>query len=347
MKHASAFPEGPSCGRQPTLRPAVRRGGERALERAREVIRTEAAAVAGLEVRLGPIFLRAVELLRDCPGRVVVTGMGKSGAVARKVAGTLAGTGTPAVFLHPSDSAHGDAGAVLRGDVVLAISKSGETDELFPLLVAVERLGLPIVALVGKPDSTLARHADVALDVSVEREACPLDLAPTASTAAAMAMGDALAVALLEERGLGPEDLARFHPGGALGRRLLLRVADVMVPLEQTGWVEEAATMREAVLEMSAHRGIVAVVDPGRRVVGVVTNGDLMRLMGAEGDVLTIPVARAMSRDPKVCGAGDPAAAVVGRMEKFGIISMPVLEAAGGALAGMVHLHDCMRAGVV
>jgi arabinose-5-phosphate isomerase len=321
--------------------------GEGALERAREVIRIEAAAVARLEERLDARFPRAVELLLECRGRVVVTGMGKSGAVARKLAATLAATGTPAVFLHPSDSAHGDAGAVLRGDVVLAISKSGETDELFPLLAAVERLGAPVVALVGTPGSTLARHADVALDVSVEREACPLDLAPTASTAAAMAMGDALAVALLEERGLGADDLARVHPGGALGRRLLLRVADVMAPLAQAGWVEEGATMREAVLEMSAHRGIVAVVDAGQRVLGVVTNGDLMRLMRTERDVFEIPVARVMSREPQVCAAEDLAAAVVGRMETRGIVSMPVLERASGPLVGMVHLHDCMRAGVV
>jgi arabinose-5-phosphate isomerase len=346
MNDPSAAPGGTRADeRQPAT--AIRGNLERALDRARAVIRTEAAAVAELESRLGPAFLRAVQLLRDCPGRVVVTGMGKSGAVARKVAGTLAATGTPAVFLHPSDSAHGDAGAVLRGDVVLAISKSGETDELFPLLAAAERLGLPIVALVGRGGSTLARHADVALDVSVEREACPLDLAPTASTAAAMAMGDALAAALLEERGLGPEDLARFHPGGAMGRRLLLRVADVMVPLAESGTVGTSATLRDTVLEMAAHRGIVAVLDPARHVIGVVTNGDLMRLLRGEGDILSTPVTQAMSRDPKVCSMGDPAAAVVGRMETFGIISMPVLEAPGAGLAGMVHLHDCMRAGVV
>jgi arabinose-5-phosphate isomerase len=215
------------------------------------------------------------------------------------------------------------------------------------LLAAVKRLDIPVVALVGTPGSTLARHADAALDVSVEREACPLDLAPTASTAAAMAMGDALAVALLEERGLSPADLARFHPGGALGKRLLLRVADVMVPPERTGKVDERATMREAVLEMSAHRGIVAVLDPRGRVVGVVTNGDLMRLMRLERDVFEVPVARVMSREPKLCAPSDLAAAVVGRMETYGIISMPVVEPQGGPLAGMVHLHDCMRAGVV
>jgi arabinose-5-phosphate isomerase len=318
-----------------------------ALERAREVVRLEARAVARLEGRIGEPFARALELLLGCRGRVVVTGMGKSGAVARKLAATLSSTGTPAVFLHPSDSAHGDAGVVLRGDLVLAISKSGETDELFPLLSTLKRLDLPIIALVGNPASTLARHAEVVLDVSVEREACPLELAPTASTAAAMAMGDALAVALLEERGLGPEDFARLHPGGALGRRLLLRVEDVMVSLEQAGQVDEAATMREAILEMAARRGIVAVTDGGRRVRGVVTNGDLMRLMRSRRDVFDVPVASVMSREPKVCATGDLAAVAVHRMETFGIVSMPVLAGAGGPLAGMIHLHDCMRAGVV
>jgi len=318
-----------------------------ALERARDVIRAETEAVRRLEGRIGESFERALELLLACRGRVVVTGMGKSGVVARKLAATLASTGTPAVFLHPSDSAHGDAGAVLRGDLVLAVSKSGETDELFPLLSALKRLSLPVIALVGDPGSTLARHADVVLDASVEREACPMDLAPTASTAAAMALGDALAVALLQERGLGPEDFAHLHPGGALGKRLLLRVSDVMVPLAEAGQVEEGSTMREAVMEMSSKRGIVAVLDGDGRVRGVVTNGDLMRLMRTERDVFEVPVARVMSRDPKLCATTDLAATAVSRMETFGIISMPVLSPETGVLAGMVHLHDCMRAGVV
>ncbi|MFN2433122.1 MAG: SIS domain-containing protein [Gemmatimonadota bacterium] len=329
------------------LDPSGRSRVTAALERARDVIRTEAGAVARLEGRIGAPFARAVELVLACRGRVVVTGMGKSGVVARKVAATLASTGTPAVFLHPSDSAHGDAGVVLRGDVVLVISKSGETDELFPLLSSLKRLDLPIVALVGNPASTLARHADVALDVSVEREACPLDLAPTSSTAAAMSMGDALAVALFEARGLGPEDLARLHPAGALGRRLLLRVDDVMVPLEQAGRVDEAASMREAIVQMAARRGIVAVLDGEGRVVGVVTNGDLMRLMRAGDDVFGIPVARVMTREPEVCATDELAATAVHRMETRGIISMPAVESSGGRLVGMIHLHDCMRAGVV
>ena len=328
-------------------REAARRPTRAALDRARAVIRTEAEAVAALEQRIGEPFARALELLLACRGRVVVTGMGKSGAVARKLAAMLAATGTPAVFLHPADGIHGDAGVVMRGDVVLAVSKSGETDELFPLLSALKRLDLPVVALVGNVDSTLARHADVVLDVGVEREACPLDLAPTASTAAAMAMGDALAVALLEERGLGPEDFARVHPGGSLGKRLLLRVADVMVPLGEAGQVAEGGTMREAVMGMSSHRGIVAVLDGARRVCGVVTNGDLMRLMRSQHDIFDVPVARVMSRDPKLCSAEDLAATVVSRMERFGIISMPVVAAGSGRLEGMVHLHDCMRAGVV
>jgi arabinose-5-phosphate isomerase len=320
---------------------------ERALARARAVLRAEADAVAALEGRIGGDFERALRLILACRGRVVVTGMGKSGLVARKIAATLASTGTPAVFLHPGDSAHGDAGAVLKGDVVLAVSKSGETGELFPLLSAVKRLDLPVVALVGRADSTLARHATVVLDVSVEHEACPLDLVPTASTAAAMAAGDALAVALLEERGLGPEDFARLHPGGALGRRLLLRVEDVMVPGSDAGRVGEDATMRDAVLQMAANRGIVAVLDAEDRVRGVVTNGDLMRLLRDRRDVFEIPVASVMSREPKLCVVGELAAAVVSRMESHGVISMPVLDLEGGTLAGMIHLHDCMRAGVV
>ena len=318
----------------------------RALERAREVVRIEAEAVARLEERIGEPFARAIETLLACRGRVVVTGMGKSGAVARKLAGTLASTGTPAVCLHPSEGAHGDAGALVRGDVVLAVSKSGETDELFPLLTAVKRLGLPVVALVGNPTSTLARHADVVLDVAVEREACPLDLAPTASTAAAMAMGDALAVALLEERGLGAEDFARLHPGGALGRKLLLRVADVMVTGPAAGRVKDGETMREAVMEMSAKRGIVAVLDGDDRVRGVLTNGDLMRLMRDGRDVFPVPVARVMTREPRVCDADELAAAAVSRMETHGIVSMPVVDS-GGRMLGILHLHDCMRAGVV
>jgi arabinose-5-phosphate isomerase len=309
-------------------------------------VRTEAEAVARLEDRIGEAFARALETLLGCRGRVVVTGMGKSGAVARKLAGTLASTGTPAVFLHPSEGAHGDAGALVRGDVVLAVSKSGETDELFPLLTAVKRLGLPVVALVGNPASTLGRHADVVLDVGVEREACPLDLAPTASTAAAMAMGDALAVALLEERGLGPEDFARLHPGGALGRRLLLRVADVMATGPAAGRMREGETMREAVMEMSAKRGIVAVLDAEDRIRGVVTNGDLMRLMRDRRDVFPVPVSRVMTREPRVCAPEELAAAAVSRMETHGIVSMPVVDGEGRML-GIVHLHDCMRAGVV
>jgi arabinose-5-phosphate isomerase len=320
---------------------------ERALQRAREVIRLEGDAVRGLEPRIGAAFLQALRLLQECRGRVVVTGVGKSGAVARKLAATLASTGTPSVFLHPSDSAHGDAGALLRGDVALVISKSGETEELFGLLAAAKRLNLPVIALAGAGSSTLARHAEVVLDVSVEREACPLDLAPTASTMAAMAMGDALAMALLEQRGLGPDDFALLHPGGALGKRLLLRVSDVMVPLSEAGQVNEQDTMREAVMEMSSKRGIVAVLDADRRVRGVVTNGDLMRLMRAERDVFHVPVARVMSREPKLCSTLDLAASVVNRMETFGIISMPVVDPAGAQLVGMVHLHDCMRAGVV
>ncbi|HUP00311.1 MAG TPA: KpsF/GutQ family sugar-phosphate isomerase [Gemmatimonadota bacterium] len=316
------------------------------LARARETLRLEAGAIAALETRLGPSFAQAVEFLFACRGRAIVTGMGKSGLVGRKIAATLTSTGTPSVFVHPAEGVHGDAGIALRGDVVLAISKSGETRELLELLGVLKRFDLPLIALVGRPDSTLARHADATLDCSVDQEACPHDLTPTASTAAMLAFGDALAMALLTRRDFRPEEFALFHPGGALGKRLLLTVADVMVSGEGCPSVPMEATMREAILEMAHKRGTVPVVDGGRRVVGVVTNGDLMRLMEATDDVFRIPVAEVMTRDPKVTRGESLAATAVNQMENHGIVAMPVVDGAG-RLQGIVHLHDCMRAGVV
>lgn len=315
------------------------------LARARETLRVESQAIAALESRIGPAFVEAVDLLYACRGRAIVTGMGKSGLVARKIAATLTSTGTPAVFLHPAEGIHGDAGMALRGDVVLALSKSGETPELIELLSVFKRFDLPVVAIVGRPDSTLGRHSDVVLDASVSQEACPHDLTPTASTAAMLALGDAVAMALLTRRDFRPEEFAMFHPGGALGKRLLLTVRDVMVTGTECPEVGVDATMREAVLEMAHKRGTVPIVDAERRVVGVVTNGDLMRLMRETDQVFPIPVRDVMTRDPKVTRPDALAAGAINQMENFGIVAMPVVDG-GDRLVGIVHLHDCLRAGV-
>ena len=316
------------------------------LARARETLAVEAQAIRALETRIGPSFVEAVDRLYACRGRAIVTGMGKSGLVARKIAATLTSTGTPSVYLHPGEGIHGDAGVALKGDVVIALSKSGETDELLQLLGVFKRFDLPIVALVGAPDSTLARRSDVVLDCSVDEEACPHDLTPTASSTAMIAMGDALAMALLTRRDFRPEDFAVFHPGGSLGKRLLLTVADVMLTGDLVPSVPVFATMREAIVEMAHKRGTVPVVDDSGRVVGVVTNGDLMRLMEETGEVFAIPVADVMSKEPKTISADALAATAVNQMENHGIVALPVVDA-DRTLVGIVHLHDCMRAGVV
>ena len=316
------------------------------LARARETLVVEAQAIRALETRLGPSFVEAVDRLFACRGRAIVTGMGKSGLVARKIAATLTSTGTPSVYLHPAEGVHGDAGVALKGDVVVALSKSGETDELLQLLGVFKRFDLPIVALVGTPRSTLARRADVVLDCSVDEEACPHDLTPTASSTAMIAMGDALAMALLTRRDFRPEDFAVFHPGGSLGKRLLLTVADVMLTGDLVPFVPFSATMREAIVEMAHKRGTVPVVDDRQRVVGVVTNGDLMRLMEETDQVFTMPVARVMTKEPKTISPDALAATAVNQMENHGIVALPVVDAER-RLVGIVHLHDCMRAGVV
>jgi arabinose-5-phosphate isomerase len=315
------------------------------LAAARETLRLEAEAIRALEPRLGPSFAQAVDLLYGCRGRAIVTGMGKSGLVGRKIAATLTSTGTPSLFVHPAEGVHGDAGVAMSGDVVIALSKSGETGELIDLLGVFKRFDLPVIAITGRPGSTLARHADVALDGSVDQEACPHDLTPTASTAAMLALGDALAMALLTRRDFRPEEFAAFHPGGALGRRLLLTVSDVMVTGKECPSVAVSASMREAILEMAHKRGTVPVVE-GDRVVGVVTNGDLMRLMGETDRVFEMPVRNVMTREPRITRPDALAAAAVNQMENHGIMAMPVVDE-DARLLGIVHLHDCMRAGVV
>jgi arabinose-5-phosphate isomerase len=315
------------------------------IERGRRVLAVEADAVRAVADRLDDAFVRAVDLLASRSGRVVVSGVGKSGLVARKVAATLTSTGSPSVFLHPVDSLHGDMGLVGRDDAAILLSKSGESEELFGLVGQLKRLGVPIVAITGQVDSGLARQADVTLDTAVAEEACPHDLAPTASTTAMLALGDAIAMTLLEVKGFSAADFAAVHPGGALGRRLLLRASDVMVT-DGVPALPEDASMRQCVVLLAERRGTVAVVDDAERVVGVVTAGDLTRLMERTDSFLEAPVAEVMNREAKLADPDELAQAVVHRMEEHGVMAMPVVDA-DRHLLGMVHLHDLMRAGAV
>lgn len=318
---------------------------EETLERARRVIRQEAAAVAALEERIGQAFAGAVEAILAGSGRVIVSGVGKSGIVARKIAATLTSTGTPATFLHPVEALHGDLGIVGRGDVAILLSRSGESDELRGLVEYLGRLGVRLVSLVGRMDSSLGRQSEFVLDCSVAEEACPHDLAPTSSTTAALAMGDALAVALLLRRGFGREDFARLHPGGSLGRRLVLRVADVMVTADLP-LLGPDGTMRQCVVLLAERRGTVAVVDADGTLLGVVTSGDLTRLMEREEQFFTIPVSEVMTKEPRTAQPDQLAAAAAGVMERHGVMALPVVDDAR-RVVGMVHLHDLMRAGAV
>jgi arabinose-5-phosphate isomerase len=310
------------------------------LASARRTLEIEAAAIRRAQARLDGRFEQAVTLLRQARGRVIVSGVGKSGLIARKIAATLTSTGTLATYLHPVDSLHGDLGIVGRDDAAIVLSNSGETPELMGLLSHLQRRAVPIVAVTGNPDSTLARAATVVLDAGVEEEACPLDLAPTASSTVALALGDALAVALLELKGFTREDFAERHPGGALGRRLLLRVRDVMLPLG--GVVAPDAAMREVVMTLARHRGLAIVAENGR-LRGVITAGDLSRI-AHRPDFLQLTGGEVMTTTPKTTTVDALAAAVTGQMERMGIMAMPVLDEQG-ALAGVVHLHDLLRAG--
>ncbi len=314
-----------------------------ATERGRAVLEQEAAAILAAARRLDGQFADAVSLLAGRNGRVVVSGVGKSGIIARKIAATLTSTGTVATFLHPVDSLHGDLGIVGKGDAAIMISKSGTSAELLTLVDHLKRLGVPIIALTGDKASPLAKAAEITLDAGVDGEACPWDLAPTTSTTVALAVGDALALALLEAKGFKAEDFARLHPGGALGRRLLLTVDEVMVTGDLPALGPDA-TMRECVLLLAEKRGTIAIVDARRAVQGVVTTGDLARLMERDGDFLSVKAGTIMTRTPKLARAGELAGSVVYRMEQHGIMAMPVVNE-GGVLVGMVHLHDLMRAG--
>src|SRR5574341_208184 len=315
------------------------------VERGRRVLALEAEAIRRLGDRLGDPFAQAVRLLAAARGRVIVSGVGKSGLIARKIAATFTSTGTPATFLHPVDSLHGDLGIGGRDDGAVLLSKSGASDELFGLVDQLKRLGVPIIALTGNTDSLLARQAAVVLDASVTEEACPETLAPTTSTTVALALGDALAVALLEVKGFRREDFAALHPGGALGRKLLLRVADVMVTSDVPK-LRPDRPMRECVVLLAEKRGTVAVVDDGGALVGVVTAGDLTRLMERTDRFLDIPVGEVMTRTPKSTTVDELAGVAVSLMETHGIMALPVLDG-GRQVVGMVHLHDLMKAGAV
>ncbi|CAM3627908.1 KpsF/GutQ family sugar-phosphate isomerase [Paracidovorax anthurii] len=320
---------------------------ERALHLARETFDIEAAALAGLAARVGGAFSGAVRRVLDTTGRVVVMGMGKSGHVGRKIAATLASTGTPAFFVHPAEASHGDLGMVTRGDLVLAISNSGESGELTVLLPVLKRLGVPIVAMTGGLQSTLALHADLVLDCSVEREACPLNLAPTASTTAQLAMGDALAVALLDARGFHSEDFARSHPGGALGRKLLTHVSDVMRSGDEVPCVAPDASFSDLMREMSAKRlGASAIADAGGRVLGIFTDGDLRRRIEAGADLRGITARDVMHPGPRTIAPDALAVDAADMMERHAI-TVVLVASAEGVLVGAVHIGDLMRAKVI
>ena len=313
------------------------------VEAGRRVLRLEASEIARAGERMGNEFAGAVRLLSQANGRVIVSGVGKSGLIARKIAATLTSTGTPASYLHPVDSLHGDLGLVGRDDVAIILSKSGESQDLFGLLGSLQRMKVPVIAITGGRDSMLARVAAVVLDGSVSEEACPHDLAPTASTAVALAIGDALAVALLEQKGFRREDFAALHPGGSLGIKLSLQVKDVM--LSTNGALKPDDTMREAVVTLARHRGIAVVLENGR-MIGVITAGDLTRQAEKHADFLSRKVTEVMTTTPKTAAPDELAASAVGTMEQYGIMALPVVDE-NATLVGVVHLHDLLRAGAV
>ena len=317
-------------------------------ESGRRVLDIETRALQALASRLDGDFTTACRLLLACEGRVVCTGMGKSGHIARKIAATLASTGTPAFYVHPGEAGHGDLGMVTDADVVLALSNSGETDELLMLLPVLKRQGNRLVAMTGRPGSTLAREADIHLDVSVPAEACPLDLAPTSSTTAALAMGDALAVALLEARGFTADDFARSHPAGALGRRLLLHITDVMHAGDEVPRIHAGATISEALVEMSRKRlGITAVVDDAGALLGLYTDGDLRRtLVDAAVDLRHTTIDRVMTRTPRTIGADALAVEAARLMEEHKINALLVVDGSN-RVVGALNIHDLLRARVV
>ena len=322
---------------------------EEILESARKVITIEAEAVETLAARLDENFAKAVMMILECSGRVVVTGMGKSGLICQKMVATMASTGTPAIFLHPAEGVHGDLGMLMKGDLVIAVSNSGETEEITRILPIIKRLGLPLIAMAGNQGSTLGRAGDVFLDISIKEEACPLQLAPTASTTVTLAMGDALAVALLLKRGFREEDFALYHPGGALGKRLLLRVEDLMHIGADIPKVKVNTPLKDALYEISSKKlGITGVVDEQGALIGVFTDGDLRRKIEQGIEVLNKPICEIMSGKPKRILRTNLAAKALQRMEEHKITSLFVFETEEEQVpVGIIHLHDLLKAGVI
>ena len=318
---------------------------DKVLESARKVLRIEGQAIETMQARLGDEFVSAVELLKTCAGRIVFAGMGKSGLVCRKIAATFASTGTPSLFMHPAEGGHGDLGMLARGDVLVAVSNSGETQELIRLLPAVKRLGIPIISMTGGLTSTLAGRADVVLDISVAEEACPLNLAPTASTTVTMALGDALAVALLEARGFTEDDFAFFHPIGALGRRLLT-VSEVMHVGEKIPRVDLTTTVRDALFVISSKQlGFTTVQDEENRLVGIITDGDIRRSLEKGGEPLLLAASQIMTPSPKVIDADALAAKALQLMESNKITNL-VVVGDDNQVVGVIHMHDILKAGI-
>ena len=318
------------------------------LDEARRVIRAEAEALLAMAGRINGSFEAAVTIILTSPGRVVVSGMGKSGLIGQKIASTMASTGTPALFLHPAEGIHGDLGMIMKGDVVIAISNSGETEEVLRILPVIKRLGASLICMSGSGCSTLARSSDVFLDVSVAEEACPLGLAPTSSTTAALAMGDALAVALLVKRGFRAEDFALFHPGGALGKKLFLRVEDLMHTGDEIPLVQETALMKDVLYVISAKRlGVTGVTGADGALCGVITDGDLRRSLEKGYDIFASRAAEIMKTDPRRVKRNELAAAALQVMERYSITSLFVFDDGQSRVpTGIVHLHDILRAGI-
>jgi len=321
------------------------------IETGKRVLDIEARAIDSLKSRLNHSFSDAISLLYNCKGRVVVTGMGKSGLIGKKISATFASTGTPSFFLHPADGIHGDIGMIMQNDVILAISNSGETDELIALLPVFKKMTMQIICMTGKTASTLSNNSDVVLDVSIKEEACPMNLVPTASTTVALAMGDALAVALLEKRGFRKEDFALFHPGGALGRRLILHVEDIMHTGETVPVVYKGSYLKDVIYEMTSKKlGVTTVLDDNNRLLGIITDGDLRRLLeketGRENDIFKLTAGEIAIKNPRVIQKDALAVSAVQIMETYSITSLVIVNE-DGTVAGILHLHDLLKKGIV